>query len=363
MAEFTGSAAGAFQINRVALATPGALETVSGGYAYARRLLALTQLRSISLPSGFPEPDPDVLAGTERVLRAWKGPLLIDGLAFGAFPTELAQQFGPRSVVLLHHPLDLEGDVAPAEAARRAEREKRALAAARGVIATSRVTAADLQARFDVPDARLAVAEPGVEPEARAEGSGGGPVRLLCVGAVIPRKGHDLLVEALAHMPQTPAYRLDIAGPTGRAPEYEQALRARIAETGLADRIVLRGMLDDGALRDAYHRADLVVMPSRHEGYGMAATEAIARGLPLIAGAGGALAETAAAGVVVDPQNRAAFAEALRRLIADSSARREAADRAWAVAAGLPRWERTAALVEQALARFLADRREAEDGI
>ena len=347
-----GSAPRRLALERVAFAVPGAIETISGGYAYARRLLELTPMRLLALPEGFPDPDAATLRETAARLAAWEGPLLIDGLAYGAFPPALADAVGPRSVVLLHHPLDREGDVSPEAAAARAAREKRALQAARGVVVTSRETARDLVDRFQAPRARIALAEPGVEPAPRAP-CVGDPPKILSVGAVIPRKGHDLLIAALACLPRGLAYTADVVGPLGRAPEHERAVRAAIAEAGLGARIRLRGALAPAALARAYAEADLAVLPSRHEGYGMAATEALARGIPLIAGRGGALAETAAAGVVVDPEDERAFAAALRRLLEDPAARRAAADRAWRAAAALPRWEDAARRVGAALAHFL----------
>lgn len=341
-------------LEAVALATPGDLRTISGGYEYARRLLALTPLASISLPGGFPDPDEAMLNEAAARLDAWPGPLLIDGLAYGAFPPALADRVGPRSVVLLHHPLDLETGLAPERAALFAERERRALAPARGVIATSRTTARDLGARFGVEARRLAVAEPGVAPAPRSPATGEPPL-LLSVGAVIPRKGHDLLIAALADLPRELEWRLEVVGPVGRAPEHEARMRDMIVAARLEDRVRLLGAAAPAELEAAYRRADIAVLPSRHEGYGMAATEAVARGLPLIAGRGGALAETAAAGLLVDPEDRDAFSAALARMIGDRAYRRRSAEASWAAAGALPRWEDTARSVDAALERFFGE--------
>ncbi|MEM9725192.1 MAG: glycosyltransferase family 4 protein [Pseudomonadota bacterium] len=336
----------------ICFAVPEPLETVSGGYAYTRQILARTPLSALLLPQGFPDPGVEALAETRRRLAVARGPLLIDGLAYGAFPAALADAVGPRAVVMLHHPLDLEGDVDAVAAAARAKTERRALVPARGVITSSAATARDLVARFGVEADRLAVVEPGVDPAPRSPVSGEPPL-LISVGAMIPRKGHDLLVRALALLPETARYRLEIIGPLDRDAEHLARVRGLIAAAGLGDRVALTGPLSDDALAARMAAADIAVLPSRHEGYGMAATEAVARGVPVVAGRGGALADTASSGIVVDPEDTPAFAAALERLVTDPAARQRAADRAWAAAERLPRWEDAAAGVMAALERFL----------
>lgn len=337
-------------------AIPGDLATISGGYGYDRRLIAEAPaagliLTPLTLPARFPDPSAADLAETAERLDAHPGPLLIDGLAFGAFPAALAARIGPRTVALVHHPLCLEDGLAPARAAALETSERAALAACRGAVVTSRATARILIERFPIAPDRVAVAEPGVDPAPRAPVQGDPPV-LLAVGAVIPRKGYDLLLSALARLSDLP-WRLDIVGPTDRAADHETALRAGIAAAGLSDRIRFLGALPDEGLERAYAGADLFIAPSRFEGYGMAAAEALARGLPVVAGRGGALGDTAAAGVVVDPENAEDFSGALRPLIRDPAARRVAADRAHAAGRGLPSWSDAAHAVADAVRRFL----------
>jgi glycosyltransferase involved in cell wall biosynthesis len=103
------------------------------------------------------------------------------------------------------------------------------------------------------------------------------------------------------------------------------------------------------ALARAYEDADLFVMPSLFEGYGMVLTEALARGLPIICTTGGAAAETApdTAALKVPPGDASALAKALARLIDDRAARREMADAAWHAAGTLPRWRETAAIIAE----------------
>src|SRR5690606_8829445 len=189
-----------------------------------------------------------------------------------------------------------------------------ALACVRGVIVTSPSTARAL-AGFDVPAARIAVVEPGTPPAPLATGSGAPALSLLCVATVTPRKGHALLVEALATL-QDRRWTLHCAGSLTMDPACAQALRQAIDRHGLQARVVLHGEHDEAGLRALYARADAFVLPSFHEGYGMALAEALAHGLPVVSTRAGAIADTvpADAGVLVPPGDVAALREALRRL-------------------------------------------------
>jgi hypothetical protein len=147
------------------------------------------------------------MAETSRLLleQDWRSPLLIDGLAYGAFPTGMAAGLAGRVVALCHHPLCLETGMAPARASVLRRLETAALGYAAAVIVTGEATRDLLVAEFGVPAGRVTVAEPGVEPAARAaETPFGQPLRLLAVGSIIPRKGYDLLIDALAPLAGLP---------------------------------------------------------------------------------------------------------------------------------------------------------------
>ncbi len=123
-----------------------------------------------------------------------------------------------------------------------------------------------------------------------SEGSRGSELALLSVGAVVPRKDHGVLIDALSLLRDEP-WRLTIVGNITRAPDHVSALRARIAAAGLQDRVHLAGELDDDALEEVWRGADIYVASSRHEGFGMAIAEAISRGLPVVTTAAGAVSE------------------------------------------------------------------------
>lgn len=338
-----------------AFAVPGDLDAPTGGYAYARQVLALApqcgvRLVHVRLPGSFPHPTLADLDATARLLRAAPGAaLLIDGLALGAIPPDILAAAARPLVALVHHPLALETGLAPQRQAALMASEAAALAAAARVIATSRLTARLLRADYNVAAEKIAVAEPGTEPAARARGTGA-PVALLAVGAVSPRKGYEVLLRALAGLGELD-WRLTIAGSLDRHPDEAAALRQAIAAAGLRDRVALAGAVGEAELSRLYDAADLFVSPSLFEGYGMVLAEAMARGLPLVASTGGAAAETVpdAAGLKLTPGDVPALREALRAMIADPALRRRCADAAWAAAQALPRWSDTAAKVAAVL--------------
>jgi glycosyltransferase involved in cell wall biosynthesis len=338
-------------VKEAVFAVPGELATPTGGYAYDRRIieeLAALGWRTsvVSLGDGFPFPTTDTraAAGAELAALPIGPPIVVDGLAFGALPGAAEAVRASHSLVaLVHHPLALEtGLSAPASAALRAS-ERTALGCARHVIATSQATARLLAADYDVSSDRMSVVAPGTEPVAARPRRSGSTIALLSVGAVVPRKGYDMLVGALARLTHLP-WRLVIAGDSGRNLETFRRLLADIASLGIADRITLAGTVTAEQLASLYASADLFVLPSRYEGYGMAYTEAIAHGLPVVGTTAGAIPETvpADAGVLVPPDDVESLATTLQRLIESPAERERLA--AGARAAVFPSWRGQAML-------------------
>jgi glycosyltransferase involved in cell wall biosynthesis len=229
--------------------------------------------------------------------------------------------------------------------------ETRALAHARRVICTSSSTAR-LLADYAVPASRIRVVEPGTDRAPVATGSAAdAPHQLLCVGSVTPRKGHLLLVEALAGLTHLD-WQLHCAGSLTRDPERATRLMERIEALGLAGRIRLLGELPPALLAGEYARADLFVLASLFEGYGMAFAEALAHGLPVLGTTGGAIADTvpAGAGLLVEPGSVRGLREALARLLTDADLRRRLAAGAAGAGARLPDWPTAAARFAEAIA-------------
>lgn len=347
-------------VNRLAFAVPGNLATPTGGYAYDRRIIAelqsCWQIVVVSLGDGFPQPRAEQRAAAMARLEALPEaiPVVVDGLALGALP-EAAQMIARRAtlVALVHHPLALETGLSSADALKLFESEYKALAAARSIIVTSQATAKRLIADYDVSSDRITVAPPGTDRAAAAKGSSDGTLRLLSVGAVVPRKGYDVLIAALASISRLP-WRLTIVGDLTRAPAEVAKLEADIARHKLAGRVELLGAVSPQRLGALYPSADIFVLASHFEGYGMAYAEAMAHGLPIIGTTGGATVDTVppTAGVLVEPGNVEALTHALRMMVQNQGERQRFARGALAAAAALPTWESTARIVASALERF-----------
>lgn len=349
---------------RLLFAIPGDLATLTGGYAYDRRVLAELPALGIepvhvALPGSFPFPAAaDIAAARTTILAVLrKGDVvLVDGLALGAMGDAFADLPAPV-VELCHHPLALEAGLAPDVAERLRISERAALAACAHVVVPSAETAVVLARDFGVAPEDITIALPGTDPAPLARGSSGqGPVQLLALGSIVPRKGFDLLVEALAGLPDLD-WRLTLVGSPDRAPDHAADVRARIAALGLGARIELAGEIAQDALERVWDRADVLVSSSLYEGYGMALAEALARGLPVVTTTGGAAADTVpdGAGLKVPPGDVAALRDALRDIIADADLRRRLAASARAAALALPRWSDTAAKIA-GVVRHLAGR-------
>ncbi len=347
----------------VCFAVPGDWETPTGGYAYDRRVAALLgghaiAVHRLSLPGAYPEPDEAALAAAGRLLADTPddATLLVDGLAYATFPGALIASLKRRIVALVHHPLGLETGLADDRRRALIASERQALAHAARVIVTSAATARTLVGDFGVAAERVVVAEPGTDPAPRASG-GGNPPRILAVGAIVPRKGHDVLVEALASIAMHP-WQACFAGSTDRAAATVAALRARIARANLGGRIVLAGALGGAALEEAYAAADIFVLASHHEGYGMVVAEAMARGLAIVTTTGGAAADTVpdGAAIKVPPGDAPALARAIAGFLTDQADRRRHADAAWTAGQRLPRWADTAARIAGTIATVASRR-------
>ncbi len=328
-------------------AIPGDLDARTGGYIYDRRVTAMlpergVRVHHVALPSSFPDPSEADLALSLRLIRAAPpGVLVMDGLAYGAMPKSLIAEMGRLVIALVHHPLALETGLSEGRRAALIASERAALSLARHVIVTSVSTAQLLVTQFGVRADAITVAEPGIDPAARAFGRGD-PVRILSAGAVVPRKGYDVLIAAFARIADL-GWEATIAGPLDRAPAHVEQLRRAIEQAGLAQRMRLAGALDAAELDLAFAASDLFVLPSYYEGFGMAAAEAIAHGLAVVTTRGVfGYAVPDDAGVQVPPGDPDALAACLRRLITDAAARRRLAEAAWAHAATLPRWRATA---------------------
>jgi glycosyltransferase involved in cell wall biosynthesis len=332
-------------VSELVVGVPGDLATATGGFGYDRRIIAELaalgwKIQVLDLGNGFPRPTAQTRAAATTRLAALprQCPIIVDGLAFGVL-SETAEMLreSHRLVALVHHPLALETGLNADESAALRASEQAALTCARHVVTSSATTMRILAEEFDVPVERLSVVEPGTDKAAARPRAREGVVALLSVGAVVPRKGYDVLVAALAKIERLP-WRLVIVGDCTRSASTAGLLLGEIARLGLTGRIILRGVVTADELASLYACSDLFVLPSRFEGYGMAFADAIAHGVPVVGTTAGAIAQTVPddAGVLVPVDDADALADALQRLIEKPEERERFA--AGARAAIFPSW-------------------------
>jgi len=337
---------------------PGNLDSLTGGYGYDRRLIsglreAGWHVELAVLDASYPWPTGQARERAAALLVAIPDDSLVvvDGLAFGAMP-ELAELHAKRLrwVALVHHPLAHETGLSDARREQLQASERRALATARAIIVTSAFTARSLQTDFGVPADRLTVVEPGTEVARRhriagrsEEGPKADGLSLLCVATLTPRKGHAGLIEALAGL-KGRAWTLHCVGSLAFDPATVAAVRLVIERQGLQGRVRLHGEVPDEALLAFHEQADVFVLPSRFEGYGMALAEALAHGLPVCSTTAGAIPDTVPddAGVLVPPGDVPALRGALARLIDEPDWRAALAEGARRAGGCLPTWRQAA---------------------
>jgi glycosyltransferase involved in cell wall biosynthesis len=279
--------------------------------------------------------------------------VLLDGLVASTAPEVLVGQARRlRLVVLVHMPFGhrpADGDVDEVRA-----RERAVLSAATAVVTTSAWTRGRLSELYSLPADRVHVAQPAVDAADLATPSAAGGA-LLCVAAVTFGKGHDVLVAALATVSDL-AWRCVCVGSLDRDPAFVEGLHGRLLEAGLDDRVHLVGPRTAVDLQRSYAAADLVVLASRAETYGMVVTEALARGVPVLAADVGGLAEAlghgadgSRPGLLVAPEDPTALGAALRAWLSDAEMRGRLRRAARERRGSLPGWSTTTSVIARAL--------------
>ncbi|MFJ8147950.1 glycosyltransferase family 4 protein [Streptomyces sp. NPDC096048] len=342
----------------------------SGGNAYDRRVrLDLPgfgwRVRGLPVAGDWPQPDDAARAELARVLRRLPdgAVVLLDGLVACGVPEIVVPEAERlRMAVLVHLPLGDETGLDLAVAAERDARERAVLRAVPAVVATSDWAVRRLVSHHGLDPARVHVAAPGADIAPLAPGTDG-VSRLLCVAAVTPRKGQHRLVEALAAVADLPWHCVCVGG-LGQDPEYVDRLRALIARHGLEDRLVLAGPRAGAELDATYSTADLMVLTSYAETYGMAVTEALARGIPVLATDVGGLPEAVGRapdggvpGILVPPEDPVALAAELRGWFGEADVRRRLKAAARGRRAALDGWATTARSLAGVLHRLPSEPR------
>ena len=322
----------------------------SGGNVYDRRVCTGLATLGWSVHehavSGFwDRPDATALAALANVVEEIPdgSVVLLDGLIASTAPDVLVPQARRlRLVVLVHMPL---GDRPLDDDAR--TREAAALSAVAAVVTTSAWARGRLLELYSLAADRVHVAHPAVDPAQLASGTATGGA-LLCVAAVTHDKGHDVLVDALTAISEL-SWSCVCVGRLDRDPAFVDAVRRRSADAGLGDRLQFPGPQSGVELDRSYAAADVMVLASRAETYGMVVTEALARGVPVIAADVGGLTEALGygadgirPGLLVSPDDGAALAAALRSWLGDAQLRGRLRRAALERRDSLPTWSGTA---------------------
>jgi glycosyltransferase involved in cell wall biosynthesis len=335
----------------ICLIVPGPLATVSGGHTYDRRMADGLRglghdVRVVELPGRLPDPDQ---ASIYAARTAWAAlpagsVKLIDGLALLAFDGLPLHQV----TALIHHPASLETGVTEEACQRLRATEAAMFHQIPRLVVTSDQTADRLVHDFGTPRERIGVIVPGIDSLPRSAGSAGSSCQILSVGALIPRKGHDLLLRALSRLFDLD-WELTIAGSPDRDPVHANGLRALAESLKISQRV----RFVDDVTEMLWAGSDLFALTSYFEGYGVAIAEALRRGLPVAVTNAGAVPTLVGpeAGVVCAPGDVEQFSKALRRLIFDRALLRDVAEVAWQSARSLPSWDEQSAR----LAAILAD--------
>lgn len=353
----------------VRLLVPANIRHSSGGNVYNARLAEGMKslgwdVRVLPVEGNWPHASAKERRRFGSILGAWEpqpehqsAVVLVDGLVAVGAPDELefAAKAGRRTFVLVHMPVP---ETSGPEAL---QKEARALRAASGVICTSSSAAAILKAR-GLPNARVAL--PGADPAPPATGSR--PPHLLAVAALLPNKDQLLTVAALAGI-QDLEWTASLAGSEQADPAYAKQVEEAIARSGLAGRVQLTGELAGDALEAEWNRADLSLLVSREEAFGMVVTESLARGVPVVVRQGtGAVEALDLAGLkdadggprlpgvaLALPRggeaDAAVLGRTLRQWLENHTVQRDWRSRALEARGLLPGWEATAGNVVRAL--------------
>lgn len=327
------------------IVVPGPIDQRTGGYVYDRQIVE--GLRALGrtvlvheLPGRFPDVDQEAVDAAEAIIERFGQDLaVIDGLALPAFQDHIDRLPMPW-IGLIHHPLCMETGLTSEESASMASIEGLLMHRAAHLIVTSPGTRRDL-VQFDIDPATVSVVLPGVEPARPARGSGADkPRQLLTVGSLTRRKGHLTLLEALGNLLDLD-WHLNLVGSAHWDPEHAAEIEHQVETLGLSKRVAQTGEQDEAGLARLYDGADLFVLASHHEGYGMVLTEALARALPVVSTTAGAIPETVpeGAGLLVPPGKPAALADAMRSVLTGGEQYRRLADGAAAAREALQSWE------------------------
>jgi glycosyltransferase involved in cell wall biosynthesis len=356
---------------RLGLLIYGSLETVSGGFLYDRNLVRYLRRQGdrvevISLPwRSYPRGLWDNFSRQlwRRLREASWDVLLQDELAHPSLcwlNRRLRSRVAYPILAIVHHLRSREDHPGWLLPLYRAV-ERRYLTSVDGFICVSRTTRIDVT-NLVGPTRPAVVAYPGgnglpggaTPEEIQTRAGAPGPLRVIFVGNLIPRKELHTLLDALARLPRED-WLLTVAGSLTADEAYAAAIRRRIDAAGLTENVTLLGTLSREQLAAQLAASHLLAVPSSYEGFGIVYLEGMHFGLPAIAGTRGAAREIITPGqdgLLVTPGDADALARSIASLLRDRERLLRMSLAARQRAAAHPTWEESAARVRDFLTRF-----------
>lgn len=334
-------------------------EQKTGGWIYNRHLVRWLAenaggVSELSVPACFPAPDAATLTRIDTLFeRIEPGALLVMDHIYGCMLLPILRDRPFRLVSIYHHSLTEERAGEGGDTAGLAPVEAAVLQLSHAVIVTSTESRDYLRSHYAIAEEKIITAPPGNAPARQSLPHQTGDWHFLSVGAVIPRKHHEFMIDALAGL-QAKSWSLTIVGNTHRYPDHVAALARRIAGAGLSDRIAFTGELTAGALDKLWCGTHLYLASSLYEGYGMAISEALCRGIPVISTPSGAVASWAGpAALLVFSNDPAEMAASIETLVTDPAAYAMARHNAAAFGREMQTWDEAMARAGQGLARIV----------
>jgi len=348
------------------LVTVGDPARLTGGYLYHRRMAELApefdaRIKFVRLPD-LPFPLP-LWAGRrilDRIPRPAPRALVLDSIAAAYVAPWLSLKPPPAPLVAMLHQPPGGVDHGLPRSALQALLDRAAYRKAAGLLVSSEALAADLESQ-GVSPARMRVVPPGRDLAAPA-----GPpedLRLgrrcafLCVANWFEHKGIHSLLDAFARLPDNDG-TLHLAGAPDVDPAYARSIRDRLQRPDLSGRVVVHGSVAPERVAALYRDADVFVLPSMRESYGMAYAEAMSARLPIIGWRAGNLPNLVTDRVealLIDPGDIPGLTRALATLTGDEALRTSLSAAAAARAATLPTWHDSARLFFSAVRRFVSE--------
>lgn len=337
-------------------AIPGDKDRRTGGFIYEATVLRVLNeigcaTAHLQVPDSFPAPTSADMTATLDALGAVppEQPIILDGLVFGAIdPDRLARVRAPV-IAMIHHPLGLETGLSKDRAAFLMRNEAAALQHTAHVIVPSPETARVLSRDFGVDPNRMTIAPPGFDRPS-VDRYRSDPPLILSVGLLARRKGHDVLLDALARISDL-RWRAEIVGKV-HDENTADALYSQADALGLEARVSFTGEVEPAELISKFNAASVFALATRYEGYGMVLSEAMMFGLPIVSCDVGAVPDTVGnAGLLAPPDDPAAFAAALRRILSAPNEAERLAGLSLERSGSLPEWRDTAKIIAAVISK------------